>query len=268
MKIIYLTFASVVLSMFIVNKALAQIDTIDLHSTKLNTSHLNPGIKQYLVLSQLPSSPKTLKFWYWIREVRKENYNGADVFTIKQHWYGSDSSSYREIYSVSLAKNFTPLYHSETIKGIKKAYNWSETAITGADSVAANAAAGFNLKFKDPNFNWNLDIETFEMLPFASGKQFAISFYYAGLGPPKYVLYKVIGSESLATIGAEKVDCWKLFYETDRNGSHYTETFWIAKEGHEFLKEEDTFPGGYRYKIKISVITPDIVGRFDRQRTK
>jgi hypothetical protein len=44
----------------------------------------------------------------------------------------------------------------------------------------------------------------------------------------------------------------------------YSETFWISKKGHEFLKEEDTSVGLFRYKIKMPGMTPDLELRFDR----
>jgi hypothetical protein len=96
---------------------------------------------------------------------------------------------YRTIYSVNRAVDFSPIYHSETINNKTKAYNWSSDKITDADSVAQNQQKAFVLDFKLPNFNWNLDIETFEMLPLAEGKTFAINFYDAGLDPPAYVNY-------------------------------------------------------------------------------
>ena len=46
------------------------------------------------------------------------------------------------------------------------------------------------------------------------------------------------------------------------NGTHYSETYWISKKEHEFLKEEDFFNGTYRYKIKMQASAPDLLQRF------
>jgi hypothetical protein len=151
---------------------------------------------------------------------------------------------YITVYSINKFADFAPVYHSENARNKLSAYNWGANKITGADTVTKNSKANFSRDFKDPNFNWNLDIETFEMLPLAAGKTFAINFYDAGLDPPAYINYKVVGSEVVATLNNEKVDCWKLFTEGNNNGSHYSEIYWISKKGHEFLKEEDTFKGG------------------------
>jgi hypothetical protein len=77
-------------------------------------------------------------------------------------------------------KDFSPVYHTETIGGKVGAYNWDADKIKGADTVALNTKKDFALNFTEPNFNWNQDIETFEMMPLAAGKTFAINFYDAG----------------------------------------------------------------------------------------
>jgi hypothetical protein len=165
-------------------------------------------------------------------------------------------------YSLNKASDFSPLYHKERFKDETKAYNWYTDKVRGADSVTQNLQKDFSLDFKTPNFNWNLDIETFEMLPLASGKTFFINFYDAGLNPPEYVDYKVIGGEVLVTLDNQKIDCWKLYHEYEYQGTPASQTFWISKKDHEFLKEEDLFKGSYRYKIKMMGAAPDLLQRF------
>jgi hypothetical protein len=240
----------------------AQTDTIRLQDKRLNTSVLKPGLNQYLVYFQNPKKSKNLGFSFWLRNVQMETRNGQKVFHITQRWYGSDSAYYATFSSLNNAADFAPIYHSETANNKTNAYNWNAKQITGADSVSQNGKKGFLLDFKTPNFNWNLDIETFEMLPLAEGKNFAINFYDAGLDPPAYVLYKVTGSEVLSTLDNQRVDCWKLYTEGDSKGTHYSETYWISKKNHVFLKEEDSFNGNYRYKIKMPGAAPDLVHRF------
>lgn len=245
--------------------ALAQkVDTIRLKDNRLNTASLKPGLRQYAVYFQTPKSPKVLKFWLWLRDTKTGTQNGQKVFITTQHWFGGDTASYRTVYSVNKANDFSPIYHSETINGKNKSFNWGSDNITGADTVAANTAKAFELDFAEPCYNWNLDMETFEMLPLAAGKTFAINFYDAGFGKPEYELYKVIGSEVITTLDNQKVDCWKLFYESDNAGRHATETFWISKKNHEFLKEEDNFAGMYRYKVKMPAGSPNILDKLTK----
>jgi hypothetical protein len=241
----------------------AQTDTVYPGSKHLNTAVLQPGLRQYLVYHQWPQFNRMLQFSYWMRDISIEQKNGETVFVIRQHWYTTDTSRYRSFLSLNSTKDFMPLYHSSKGDGKVAAYNWGSAGIRGADTVEGNAQQDFELAFDRPNFNWHLDIETFEMLPLAAGKTFAIHFYDAGLSPPQFVLYKVSGSELLHTLDKRQVDCWKLVTTgTDNKGKAYSQTFWISKKGHELLKEEDVFDGRYRYKIKLPGLTPDILQKF------
>jgi len=229
----------------------AQADTVYPGSQHLHTGFLKPGLNQYLVFHQWPQHNKMLLFQYWVRDISIEKKDGIEVFAIREHWYTADSNQYRTFLSLGSVKDFTPLYHSAEGNGKTAAYNWSNTSIKGTDS--------FHLAFDRPNFNWHLDIETFEMLPLATGKTFVINFYDAGLTPPAFVTYKVTGSETLRTLDNRQVACWKLATSGSHNGKSYTQTFWISKKEHELLKEEDAFDGGFRYKIKLPALTPDIL---------
>lgn len=239
-----------------------KIDTIQIGKGKLNTAALKTGLKQYLVYFQMTKQPKTLMTSLWLRDIKKENRNGQDVFVINQQWYESDTTRYRKVYSVNNAKDFSPIYHAEQIGTKLSAYNWDAKQIKGADTVMQNLKKDFKLDFSGPCFNWNLDIETFEMLPLGEGKTFAINFYDAGYSVPKYVIYKVEGSEILETNDLQKVDCWILKNESDFNGNKFVQRFWISKKNKELLKEEDTFNNGYRYKVKLNGAAPNLPLRF------
>lgn len=239
----------------------AQTDTVDQHHHRLNTSFLKPGVKQYLVYFQSPAHPNKLSVSLWVREIEKTSRNNEPAFRITQHWYSEDTARYVLFSSINSAADFSPLYHAETRGNVLKAYNWSGTGISG-ENTPGNKAADFKLGFERPNYNWNLDIETFEMLPLAAGKTFLINFYEAGLEPPKYVTYKVTGSEVLQTLNGQPVDCWKLFTEGESPRGHYTQIFWISQSGHELLKEEDSFGGIYRYKVKLPGLAPYLEERF------
>jgi hypothetical protein len=69
-----------------VSIAYGQTDTIRLKDKRLLTSVLKPGLNQYLVYFQTVKAPKTLRFWFWLRDIKTENRNGEKVFTITQHF--------------------------------------------------------------------------------------------------------------------------------------------------------------------------------------
>jgi hypothetical protein len=255
--------ALVILFLFVQpNVASAQVDTIRLKDQRLNTANLKLGMRQYMVYFQSPRAKKILLQSLWLRNTQVMDRNGERVFVTTQRWLGSDTASYRTVYSVNRRSDFSPIYHAETVGGKNKSFNWSETSIRGADSVAINTQKNFLLDLEAPCFNWNLDMETFEMLPLAAGKTFAINFYDAGFGKPKYVNYKVIGSEVIATLDNHRVDCWILENVSEHNGQQSVQKFWISKRGHEFIKEEDSFAGSYRYKIKLPGTAFNVLTRF------
>lgn len=250
-----------VLSFCLKITALAQADTIRIPARKLDTRNLKPGRYQYLITMQNTRNTKSLFLWYWLRDIEIGAHNGVPVFTITQHWYGSDTANYRSVYSINRKADFAPLYHAETIRGKTKAYNWNEHNIKGADTVASNSSKEFSLDFQSPNLNWNLDIETFEMLPLGAHKVFLINFYDAGLSPPAEAVYTVTGSE-IINYGGREVDCWKLFTAGQSQNTKYTETYWISKKDHEFLQEKDEYGDGlYRTKIKMP-LNQDLLEKF------
>ena len=239
----------------------AVIDTIRLKDKRLQTAYLKLGTRHFIILSQDPQKNKVLSSSFWIRDTKIITHNGEKVFETTQHWYGNDSTDYRMIKSLNRVTDFAPIFFSETTHNRVKAYDWFSGKIKGSDTVTNNTKADFSLTFDEPNFNWNLDIETFEMLPLAQGRVFAINFYDAGLDPPE-LIYKVTGSEPINTYNGNSIDCWKLSTEGLHDGNIYSETFWISKKYHEFLREEDFFNGMYRYKIALPASTFNVLKRF------
>lgn len=242
--------------------SVAQTDTVNFKNNKLRTSQLKTGLKQYLVYLQQPNQKKKLNLSLWTREVRSAIQNGESRFIIIQKWFSTDTANYRSIYSVNRADDFAPIYHSETVGNQVKAFNWYADHINGADTVLDNKQKTFALQLQQPCFNWNLDIETLEMLPLSSGKKFILRLYDAGSGAPADIQYSVSGEEVLTTLDNRKVDCWKLLLEGDHGQLHYTQTFWISKKEHEFLMEVDAVNGMYRYKVKMPGFSPDIIQKF------
>ncbi|HVI46514.1 MAG TPA: hypothetical protein VM802_16680, partial [Chitinophaga sp.] len=246
-----------ILCISVTQSVFAQTDTIDQRHHKLDTRLLKTGMRQYLVYFQFPGKPDRLDLSLWVRDIGKTTVNNQPVFTVHQFWYGADSLRYSRFVSFNSVTDFSPVYHAAFRGGRSIAYNWSATGVTAADTVEGNAAAGYKLDFDQPNYNWHLDIETFEMLPLAAGKTFLINFYDAGLDPPKYVAYSVTGSEVLATLDNRQVDCWKLQTKGDYKGMSYVQTYWISKAGHELLKEVDEYGGLFRYKVKLPGLAPN-----------
>ncbi len=229
---------------------------------RLSTAWLRPGLHQYMIYMHDSSQKRTMTYWYWLRQIEKSEVNGESCFRISQHWLGQDSAFYRESLSINRAEDFSPLYYKAVKNGKTYAYRWSDKAVTGDDTAAGNMAKDFSLSLERPGFNWELDMETFEMLPLAEGRSFVFNFYDAGLQPPMYVACKVVGSEVLPMLDGAQTDCWKLVSEGQVKETHYTETYWISKKGHVFIKEEDHFGSMFRLKMLMPENTPDPLHNF------
>lgn len=224
-------------------------DTLDLRSNKLIVSNLNIGTKDYLVYFVTPKG-KTGNLWLWKRTVQKANRNGQEVLEFTQHWSSSDTTNFRHLYSISSASDFKPIYHFRQTGPKKEAFNFSEEKITGADSVADNLIKDLSVTSKVLPYNWELDLEVFQTLPYKTGKQFAINFYHpGGRTGATYYLYKVIGEEKIAGSNAQTIDCWKL--KIDYTTSSWA-TFWISKKSKEVIKMQEFFNGNYRYKVLLT----------------
>ncbi len=237
---------------FLLQTVWAQVDTVNIASHSLQIKQLQPSKRQYLVYLKLPQkNNRIMRLSQWTREVRFEKRNNREVVVIQQRWDGEDTLFNRTLYSICQKENFQPMYHfAHTLKTGTDAFTFLPEKIAGTDTVAQNTKKDFRLAVKQLPFNWELDLETFEMLPLQAGKQFAICFYHPGGSKgPDYYLYKVNGSEKLTLSGGIQADCWKL--RIDYDAKNYA-IFWITKKQPEVLKMEEFYNGIYRYKVKLS----------------
>lgn len=230
----------------------ASIDTIRVGDGQLQLKYLPAGTERYLVYIEKDKVKKSV--WLWERAVSKENWNGNPSIVIRQQWVTSDTGfNSRQLLSVNNEKTFAPVYHtSSNPKTGKEAYNYNDQEIVTADSVAGVGRKGFKIATAQPSFNWELDLETFSLLPLKEGKTFVVNFYHPGSSTaPAWYTYKVTGSEKLSAVNGEKVDCYKLYTEYANNRGN--STWWISKKTHEILKMEEHFGPVTRYKIKLSI---------------
>lgn len=225
--------------------AQAQTDTIRVNDNRLFTKNLKPVSRQYLVYRQRGKEGSKKQLSVWQRNVDIKN----NQLVIDQKWYGADTVT-RKLHSVCELQNFRPIYHSvKNFRNEVEAYNISGAKTLGADSVANNLRKDFSNNWKAPFFNWELDMETFALLPFKLGKKFVIPFYHPGSSTgPAYYQYEVIGEEKLALGNDKPKTCWQL--KINYSEQNYA-IFWIDKKAREVLKMEELYNGWYRYKIKL-----------------
>lgn len=224
-------------------------DTI--RAGNLKTEYLAAGKQQYLVYISTKNGDKK-NIWLWERATSREKWNGVEAIVIRQQWTTSDTGfNSRQILSVQRANDFSPLYHT-TInpKTGRDAYNFHIAEIVTADTVADVTRKDFRISLEEPTFNWELDLETFSLLPLKEGRIFVLNFYHPGSKTaPAWYRYTVTGSEKIMTADGKAVDCFKLYTSYGNNRGDCT--WWLAKNTHEVLKAEEHFGAITRYKLRI-----------------
>lgn len=221
------------------------IDTLKVNSDRLLMNELSAGQARYLVYIEFPDgSLKDISIWE-----RKVSVKDEKVM-IFQQWKNQDVSKTRELFSVSRLKNFEPIYHStKNGKGVVEAFEFYPHTIKGADSVTNNSRKDFSLILKEKTFNWELDIEMLQTLPYELGKTFVINFYHPGSKKlPAYYQYKVLSLEDILHSNGEKTRCWVVEIVYSKNNKA---TFWIDVKHKKMLRMEESFGKIKRLKIKI-----------------
>lgn len=217
--------------------------------TQLSASDYQLGEKTYLVYMVNDETQAIRMSQIWKRSTEVKEYQNKPSIYIKQHWTSSDGKSDREIYSYNDIDTFAPQYHwSKNAKG-ESAYTFTPDKVVGDNSLPGNSKADFEMTSQAPFLNWELDIETFQLLDYAEGRTFSLNFYHPGSKtPPGYYQYKVIGSDSLVTAGKHSIDCWQLYIDYGK-GSYAT--FWIDKDTKQMIKMEEKWGKFTRYKYLL-----------------
>lgn len=229
-----------------------KIDSIHAGGGQLQLKYAPIGTQRYIVY--FGADDKIKGVWLWERSLTSEEWHGQPALVCRQNWVTSDTGfNQRQLVSAVSSKDFSPLYHSSwNPRTGRDAYNYLPGKVVGADTVADANNKSYLQNLDEPSFNWELDLETFSLLPLAKGKTFAIHFFQPGAKQaPAWYIYKVTGTEKLKTANGQKVDCFKLYTEYANNRGY--STWWISRKTHEVLKMEEHFGKVTRFKIKLAV---------------
>lgn len=226
-------------------------DTFVLHG--LTAANYRPGTTQYLVYSRDIESGKVTRMELWNRTTRLIEKDGKKLVETTQDWHLTGLTVNREIYSLNALDTFAPIYH-RTINGADKvvsAYTFSGTKITGDKSLENNSKADFSMEQVAATLNWELDMETFGLLPLQKGRTFRLNFYHPGSKtPPSVYDYTVTGEETLTDVRGEPLECWVLHIQYGDEGDA---NFWIAKDSRETMKMVERWGKHHRYKVRLGV---------------
>ena len=226
---------------------LAQLQATEFSNLTLEDFKL--GKAKYLVYMQDDTTGDIRFSSIWQRTTTIAKKDNETVIEITQKWSSAEKKLNREIKSINRVADFAPIYHwSKNSKGVE-AYQYNENSILGDKALDSNLKKDFSLATDETPLNWELDIETFQLLDYAPDKVFTLNFYHPGSksAPAEYA-YKVTGSETLQLAGLPPIDCWTLKIDYDKDS--YA-TFWIDKQSKQMLKMEEKWKHFTRFKYLL-----------------
>ncbi len=219
----------------------------------LKAENYRTGTNQYLVYMRDTSTGKILGMDLWNRTTNIIEKDGETLVEIKQDWHSAQDRSNRLIYSLNRVTDFSPVFH-KTIHGADQAvsaFTFEPNLTKGDTNITGNTQASFSIESKPETLNWELDMETFGLLPLETGKSFHMNFYHPGSKtPPQEYIYSVTGEETLKGMNGNPLPAWIL--EIDYGGRGAAK-FWIDKETRQTLKMEETFGKIRRYKVRLGL---------------
>lgn len=245
---------------FAVNSFGQKADTVSVQKQNLEFKYLRTGNSSYIVYFKKTATGPAEKITLVKINVEPTTVDGRKAYAVTQQWDGNDAVVHTSN-TLHAADDFSTLRHDIWWKArgftVKFDFLTRQVSFDGAISDAAKSriVEDFNQSFESYNLSWHSDLTIFPLFPFRSGRTFKVNFYDPGAGKSKIAEYNVVGSEALAGGGGgEKIDCWIMEHKSEMpSGGIYTQRFWISKKTQEVLKEEDQFPGGFRYKLKIEI---------------
>ncbi len=176
--------------------------------------------------------------------------DGVQYLSIKHEWNDPNTEWHGSFEYLCEPKTLRPIQHIRiTPRAGKEAFKFYDKQIVGLDSAIDNKQKDFELALQEPTYNWEIDLETYSLLPMKKGYHAVMNFYHPGASSsPNFYHLKVIGSEKIKLPNGKSMDCWIIF--TDYRGSQPTR-FWYTKKGQNFVKMEGQYNKVTIYKERI-----------------
>ena len=243
------------LSFTVFNSFAQKNDTVNIRPDNLMLQYLRTGKKAYVVYNKQSLNGAPEKIVLVNINVTSMPYKGKPAILIDQQWE-SDTI----VHTASTVLNKQDLSTLQHYYFWKRQGYWTNFDFENKkvefgkelpDSIRTKITAEFIASFEKYNLNWHSDLILFSVLPYKDNRTFNINFFDPGFGKMQNVFYTVIASVVLVGSSGEKADCW-ILQHTFTGGLTGYQKFWISKQTREVLKEEDSFNGAYRYKLKLA----------------
>lgn len=227
-----------------------RIDTVSFENGALNMEQSNLQSHRYLVYFQdtVVNSP-LYNVSIWDRKIVDQ----GGTYQFQWLWTATDSASY-SYKTVDLNRNYRPInmrwssYENGKLMG-KLALNFEEKALISDQDTLLHKYQEIKIPYDYVPFCWDIDMETFGLLPQHLGKTYAIPFYDVGGSPPAYYTYTFDRKENIHVLGQEfETIVLRHYHPTDN--SEYTE-WWITTDTFEVVRMKSRYGDKYRFKELI-----------------
>lgn len=184
------------------------------------------------------------------RTTEKIAIKGKEYIRIVHEWTSPSTEWNGNFEYICEPNTLKPVQHIRFVESLgKEAFHFGDMNITGLDSASDNKKEGFQLVLDEPTYNWEIDLETYSLIPMKAGKEVVMNFYHpGGTTPPKFYKLKVEGEDKIELPNGKWLDCWVVF--TDYGGSQPTR-FWYTKKDQNFVKMEANFNGMIIRKVRL-----------------
>ncbi len=223
-------------------------DTIQVGDAFEGYKNLEFGTMKELAYAEGDSETKIMALT--TKEVKEVTIGGKKYVEFIHSWTSFLDPKYSgNFYYLCEPHSLKPVLHIRDtgFKG-REGFAFDGTSIKPLDSVLNNTVTDLDLALAVPTYNWQIDIETFSLLPMKEGYKAVMNLYHPGGPPPGYYLLEVEGSDQVTLADGRSVDCWVLF--ANYNGRQATR-WWYTKQGQNFVKMESEFNQSKFRKVRL-----------------